>query len=147
MCNCLQRRAMLIALLLAPIRAFSRPPPGSDPTSFRAQWFAKQRNSRGGSCCELGDGHELDPGDVRFDPETGLYSVRLPDPTELTFGRSLNEGYTKPKQWVEVPDYVRRDPDGGTPPVTNPIIWFNTGSIMGTESSYRIYCFEPNTLF
>lgn len=148
---------MLSGLLFGGIgssTALGRPPPGTDPTLPLSQWYANQKNMMGGSCCMLGDGHELDPGDVRFDEETGLYSVRLPDASEETFGRSLNDPYEKPKVWVEVPALRMRDPAGGPPPgVGNPIVWFDTGShglvIYDADQpkKHRIYCFEPNTQF
>ncbi len=111
-------------------------------TDPNGAWFQKQTNMVGGSCCKLGDSHELDPGDVRYDEETGLYSVRLPDPSDGTFGLSLNEPTNKPKQWVEIPALKMRDPNGGMPPVSNPIIWYDS---FGT--TYSIYCFEPTTMY
>lgn len=139
-------RCILLAIaLLISGAAFGRAPPGSDPNSQRGMWFANQVNMMGGGCCQLGDGHELDPGDVRYDQNSGLYSVRLPDPSEETFGHSLNEHYTKPKQWVEIVANKIRDPKGGMPPMSSPIIWFDTGTAYGaTQPYYRIYCFEPN---
>ena len=137
------RRLLLAAVAILPTRVFGRAPPGSDPTSQRAQWFAHQTNLMGGVCCQLGDGHELDPGDVRYDEETGLWSVRLPDPSIKTFGHSLNEPSDKPKQWVEVVERKMRNPDGGMPPISNPIIWYDTYDA-GGGSGYSIYCFEPN---
>lgn len=141
-CHTLRRRLLLLVATLLPFRAFAKGGPrGDDPQ--RSAWFANQKNMMGGMCCELGDAHELDPGDVRYNEETGLYSVRLPDPSEKALGKSLDGPWEKPKQWVEIAALKMRDPERGTPPVTSPVIWFDTGQASG-EYYYSIYCFEPN---
>lgn len=143
------RRLMLLAAAMLPFRAaFGRAPPGSDPNSARGLWFAKQFNMQGGMCCALGDGHELAPGDVRYDDVTGLWSVRLPDPSVSTFGTTLNDQstYSKPKRWVEIVPNKMRDPKGGPPPISNPIVWYDNGGA-GDGAYYSIYCFEPNVQF
>lgn len=138
--------ALTLGLLLSHDAALGRPPPGSDPTSARAMWFVKQRNKVGGSCCALGDGHELTPGDVRYDPASGEWEVRLPPPSVSTFGTTLDGTYSSPKQWVVVHDDQMRDPAGGPPPVTNPLVWYDTrGS--GENATFVIFCLEPNPMF
>jgi hypothetical protein len=144
---CTTRRTLLLATAASLVTANSlaRAPPGSDPNSPRGQWFAKQFNMQGGMCCALGDGHELAPGDVRFSQETGLWSVRLPDPNVATFGTTLDDQstYSMPKQWVEIAPAKMRDPKGGPPPTSNPIIWYDTAG-HGQNAYYSIYCMEPN---
>ena len=136
---------IVVGLMLLPAIAMARGGPrGDDPQ--KSEWFARQTNMMHGSCCELGDGHELDPGDVRYDAATGLYSVLLPDPSESTIGKSLDDHYDKPKQWVEVVPLKMRDPAGGPPPISNPVIWYDIGTTDGV-SYYKIYCFEPNAQF
>lgn len=146
-CGSLRRRFFLAALSLFPARwAYGRPPPDNDPASPLSRWFTKQVNQLGRNCCMLGDGHELDPGDVRYDSTSGLWWVRLPDPSVTTFGHTLNEPSNKPKQWVEVESHNMRDPAGGQPPLANPIVWFDSRLEDGAWV-YKIYCFEPNPQF
>lgn len=155
-CHAIRRRLLLWALAWLPAGlAFGRAPPGSDPDSVRAKWFSKQVNMLNGSCCKLGDGHELDPGDVRYDADTGLWSVRLPDPSVETFGHGLNEPSDKPKVWVTVQSNNMRNPDGGPPPgIVNPIVWYDTTKHaqsmypgLGNEPpSIIVFCFDPNTM-
>lgn len=141
------KRGTLLCVLtmlfpLLPI-AFARPPPGSDPNSARAQWFERQVNMMGGMCCKLGDGHELNMGDTRYNEVTGLWSVRLPDPSISTFGTTLDQPTDKPKRWVEIALEKMRDPKGGAPPISSPIIWYDTYG-NNENAGYSIYCFEPN---
>ena len=131
----MNRRA-LFAILMMPLLkargALARGGPrGNDPE--RSAWFAKQTNMDGGWCCNLGDAHGLDPGDVRYDAETGLYSVRLPP---------LNG--EKEGEWITIPAWKMRDPKGGPPPVPDPLVWFDADSAIGTKRYYRVWCFEPN---
>jgi len=142
------KRRSLFAILMTPLLsslAYARGGPrGDDPQ--RSEWFAKQTNMMGGSCCLLGDAHGLDPGDVKFDPSqitddyngnTGWF-VRLPDPRIRTFGRDLS-GEGLPKIWVPITKLNMRNPNGGVPPVPDPLVWYDV-----YDGQYRVYCFEPN---
>lgn len=144
-CREIRRRGLLAISLFWPILAWARGGPrGYDKA--RTEWFERQKNVMGGSCCELGDGHELDPGDVRFDQRTGLWSVRLPDPSINTHGADLTSDGL-PKQWVEIAALKMRDPDGGMPPVSNPIVWYDVSRDGQSSPIYKIWCFEPNPQF
>jgi hypothetical protein len=156
----MKRRALLAAGVAFPVAALAKGGPrGSDPD--RSAWFANQKNMTGGSCCWLGDGHELDPDDVRYDADTGLWSVRLPYPSVETFGEDSLDARGKAKIWYEVPGVRMRDQAGGPPPhIANPIVWYDTsthahasvaGTPMGDEAGSKpyliVYCLEPNPQF
>jgi hypothetical protein len=111
------RRWIILAFLSLP--ASAAPPPGTDMSSPVAQWFARQHNVRGGWCCDLGDGHILEPDDWRSDGKH--YEVRI-------HGR-----------WITITDDQLRDTNGGPNPTGAAIVWFTVND----EYGIQVYCFAP----
>lgn len=119
-------KALLALLLLIAfaIPGSARPPFGSDPTSPTAQWFARQHNQRGGSCCGEADGHRLDDNQWRI-AGTGAathYEVFFDD------------------EWHVVDDWMLRQDANDPNPTGKAVVWYGPG---GGYSKIQIFCFTP----
>jgi hypothetical protein len=98
---------------------FGAPPPNADPTLH--EWFERQVNMRGGSCCGLGDGHVLTDEDWRAG-KAG-YEVRIKN------------------EWYPVDEPRMRNTDGGPNPTGHAVAWWT--EYPGGE--VHVWCFAPGT--
>lgn len=111
--------------------AWGKPPPGG-PTAD-AEWFAKQENMVGGSCCGLGDGHRL------LDNQWRLVSSGAADNYGHTFTHYEVEinGH-----WYEISPGNMRDLKGGPNPTGGAVVWYSTPA-GEFAPNIAIYCFAP----
>lgn len=115
---------ILLVLLLLVLAGTSsaKPPFGSDPTSPVAQWFARQHNQRGGSCCGESDGHRLEDNQWKI-VGTGA----------ATHYEVLIDG-----QWYPVEDWMLRKDAKDPNPTGQAVVWYGPG---GAYSKTQIFCF------
>jgi hypothetical protein len=115
-------RGLIAATVAVPLavlpwqRPRAYPPKGVTVTPELHAWFERQHNVTGGWCCNLGDGHILEPDEWRS--SGSRYEVRI-------------DG-----EWRQVPDSSMRDLSGGPNPVGAAVVWYS-------KDGKRIYCFAP----